>query len=416
MYSISEFKALIEEFSTLIHQQFFSDISPDNWGITSQSGSNYVYFGFKPDQSWTHMNIIFCATYDRLNHIITLDATRRQPKDETAINKTKQALIAFFHEKNMKGFLRTSRDYSSASDLIPLSSDSQDLLDIMNVLINKKQSYYSFSIYQAKHLHYQFRFDIEHKCIRVFVGNDESESITSVEEVSAFHTRIQEEIEAMKKAEERIISSIEQIDRTFYYTNQEFYLFNERVSFQIHKTFQKGKEKYRARFGSSYNQNLNLEKLTETVEKKAIALLKKKRVKAAIEGKTLHVFPKLMFKLHGKPMDQISWKYEVESSLTKDELNEYIFPKINEYDMKKLDKDYLAYFQYYVQMKNKGNRIDKVYQFADLYILLSPSKHFFLTEKEFLSIDLSLRKWRKKEDKERTAELESWKEKTFALI
>jgi len=415
MNSITEFKELVEEFSLRVHQQFFSHIPSYNWSTTSSHGSNYVYFGFEPHDSWRHNNIVFCLTYDQNNQIISFDVQRKQPKDETAIEQTKQAFIAFFREKNIRGFLRSIRCFS-IDNLIPLHTEYAGLLEIMNVLIDQKKTYYSFSIYQAKHLHYHFQLDIQNMCIRVLIGNEAAGTISSKEEALLFHQRIEDEVEQMKKAEEKIIAAIEQFDKTFYYTNQEFYLFNERVSFQIHKTFQNGKERFRSRFGTSYNQNLKLEKLAEIVEKKALTLLKKKRVKAVLSGKTIDVFPKLMFKLHGKHMERFSWRFEVESSLTKDALNEFVFPKINDYKIEKLDKNYLDYFRFHLRMKKKGHRIDQVYRFADLYILLSPSKHFFLTEEEFLAMDLSLHKWRKKEDKERICELESWKEKTFVSI
>lgn len=418
------FKQFSMKFSDYVYENYFKMIPRNDWSIQSvHHYHNRFQFGYKPNVPWYQMHektphkILFQIDYDFSRNTIELHISRSTTPESTIADTVIRDFKDYLHKEHVQCFLKTGRG-TKLSNLVPIGDKAKNVLEIAKLIPSEYFNHYSYyRMNFNKHLDYDLHFDLENEVVQICCENTLIHKVKNKKDFDLFLERINSEIESMKVIEKEIIESIEKYDVTCYYNHGDFYIFNERVSFYLNKAFINGKERYRAKFGKNYNINLKLDKLADIIRTKANTYINKKRVKAVMDGSSRDVFKKFMFKIHRRHVDNFYYRYEADSSMNYDEINSFLMPFINEASAIKLSNEYRQYFQMYLRTVKKNNRIDSAFLFGELYVFISPSKHFFIRKDEFEKYDLTTHKWRKSEDKELVEKLgEFIKNDTIAPI
>jgi len=409
-----------EQYSDYVHKNYFSDIGDSYWDLYQINGNRYA-FGYEPTVHWWNLrsnrehNILFYLDFDYGLNAFRLSVSR---KFENEISSAKAAMDDFSDYLKSRSFDLFVRPENAKDifSLIPTGERSEKVLEIVKELPKEYFNTYRFSQMNfEKHLLIDLYLNVDNLSVDIACEGFVIHNMKKLSDFEAFIERVNSEIDEMKKIENEVIGIIEKYDVTCYFDNGVFYIFNERVPFHFSKVFQSGKERYRAKFGKNYNVNLKLDKLAEIIQNKANDYIKKKRVKAVMNGSSRNVFNKFLFKLYERHIDSFSYRYEADSKMTYDELNNILLPFINEAEAVKLSDEYLQFFKLHLRTQKKGNRIDKGFLFGDIYAFISPSKHFFIHKEEFEQYDVSKHKWRTKEDREKAGFLNEFVKKKATI-
>jgi len=432
------FKEMMKEFSKRVHEQIFTHVPKEDWGILLEN-NDYVNFGYKPhlpyqerrNENLKHKNSLILFTATLKDNVISIYDTYQKDHGEISNNAFYDLFLSFFNEYNENCFLNLIHGYGSKyarrnklSTFLPMGEEAKEMMKLLEYIEEKGMTVHYWNFIQTQTPYYSNRkqFDVfisfEGKpslCFKPFHSHQgKTFYLSSKEDVDAFFKDIEEKNKLFTHYQSSLEKSIKKIDITSFYDAKagHMVIYNQRIHFHIQEILdKKGVTRYKIRFNDTYNQGKDLEKVFQKVEKKALDYVKKNRVKAALKGNAYEVFHKFFHKINGFNPKTITYDSTFETFLSEKEFNDALKAVI-EQDVINLDQTYVTYFQHYLKGEKRRNVIKSAKKVANLYAFTSATKLFVLKEEEFQNLSINLSSF-KKQDKPYIQQLEEWKKELF---
>lgn len=422
-------KEVIAKFSEHVHRTYFSNIPSNDWSLINRNnGYNFGYKAgeyFRYDANPPHK--IEFSIFES-EGLLQFRTVRGNKEDQLLFPKISDDFYRIFNESGIDALLCTS--YSSVLDplgketlnLYPFGEKAKKVIDLVQ-LIRQRGTFdvvnYGRIMFHTKSYsnrkNYEIIPDLSREqpilTIRTYLSKTTfSMTVSTKEQLVEFLTKLEIESAFFQSKEQEIISLIKQYDVTCYYNEQNgsLYIYNERVPFHIAQIHENGKTKYRVRFSRSYHKGVEIEPLMEKVKQKALAHLKKNRMKAAVRGNASDVISKFLFKLTGYQTNDYVFHKLFKSTYSEGDLNKKLLGIIEE-EMTPLNDFYCAYYQLYSRSQGNRHRIKYGKKLNDVYAFVAASAIFIISEEEFKQIQLEEKHFKQKKDRVSLVGLNEWK-------
>lgn len=411
-------EAWVSDYGKKIRKEFFLDIEENRWKEEERSYNNYeevYHMGTNELGNYTNgpRNMVYgkvILTIQKNSKIITISSFKRQNNDydETINEKVREFTLRYLKEKNLDYliFMRNRNHNGVENNYFPTGENSEKVKSVIqkikkHLVIIESKTLYMYSKMNRLELDV---FSGVSPYIEIKDANTRNtmKVIKNEEDMIEFKKEMERDEKDASEVKEEIVRYISDYEKTAYYSNNDrsFYIFNQRVPFDIKKTVGKNSSSFKARIWQGYLQDKNLSKLKEKITKRLEKYIVRNRMESAISGEANNFIKKLAFMVYKEHVNTFSYDKNIETKLKEYELNEILKEIITEPIERREKEEDLIFAQYIIKMKKKRNKVTSFSLLGNLLLIETGTKLFVIPKKEVKEMDFNSLKFKTKKEKE----------------